>query len=108
MLLQLVEEVSVGLAEAKDCIAGGAIEIGGGLPINTHGGQLGDSYIHGMNGIAKGVRQLRGTSVNQAPDVGHVLVTAGTGVPTSGLILGEKPLRRIANSNITYSLTASH
>ena len=58
------------------------------LPINTHGGQLGEAYIHGMNGIAEGVRQLRGTSVNQVDDVEHVLVTAGTGVPTSGLILG--------------------
>lgn len=67
---------------------GGAIELGGRLPINTHGGQLGEAYIHGMNGIAEGVRQLRGTSVNQVPDVEHVLVTAGTGVPTSGLILG--------------------
>ena len=38
--------------------------------------------------IAEGVRQLRGTSVNPVPDVEHVLVTAGTGVPTSGLILG--------------------
>ncbi|MBB4855749.1 hypothetical protein HNP40_003156, partial [Mycobacteroides chelonae] len=33
--------------------------------------------------------QLRGTSVNQVPNVEHVLVTAGTGVPTSGLILGS-------------------
>lgn len=41
--------------EAKDFIAdGGAIEIGGRLPINTHGGQLGEAYIHGMNGIARG------------------------------------------------------
>ena len=37
---------------------------------------------------AEGLRQLRGTSVNQLPDAAHVLVTAGTGVPTSGLILG--------------------
>ena len=77
-----------GKGEAKDFIADGAIEIGGRLPINTHGGQLGEAYIHGMNGIAEGVRQLRGTSVNQVDDVEHVLVTAGTGVPTSGLILG--------------------
>ena len=69
-------------------IANGAVEVGGRLPINTHGGQLGEAYIHGMNGIAEGVRQLRGTSVNPVPDVEHVLVTAGTGVPTSGLILG--------------------
>lgn len=39
-------------------------------------------------GVAEGVRQLRGTSVNPVPEVEHVLVTAGTGVPTSGLILG--------------------
>ena len=74
--------------EAKDFIKDGNIELGGRLPINTNGGQLGEAYIHGMNGIAEGVRQLRGTSVNPVPDVEHVLVTAGTGVPTSGLILG--------------------
>jgi hypothetical protein len=41
-----------------------------------------------MNGIAEGARLVRGTSVNQVPDVEHVVVTAGTGVPTSGLVLG--------------------
>ena len=87
-LIQLEELGFCGWGEAKDFIADGAIEIGGRLPINTHGGQLGEAYIHGMNGIAEGVRQLRGTSVNPVPDVEHVLVTAGTGVPTSGLILG--------------------
>ena len=34
------------------------------------------------------VRQVRGTAANQVADVENVLVTAGTGVPTSGLILG--------------------
>ena len=87
-LIQLEELGFCGRGEAKDFIADGAIEIGGRLPINTHGGQLGEAYIHGMNGIAEGVRQLRGTSVNPVPNVEHVLVTAGTGVPTSGLILG--------------------
>ncbi|WP_328632915.1 lipid-transfer protein [Streptomyces sp. NBC_00356] len=58
------------------------------LPLNTHGGQLGEAYLHGMNGIAEGVRQVRGTAVNQIPGAATALVTAGTGVPTSGLILG--------------------
>ncbi len=89
VLMQLEELGFCGPGEAKDFIADGAIEIGGNLPLNTHGGQLGEAYIHGMNGIAEAVRQLRGTSVNQVPDAQHVLVTAGTGVPTSGLILGN-------------------
>jgi acetyl-CoA acetyltransferase len=58
------------------------------LPLNTHGGQLGEAYLHGMNGIAEGVRQVRGTAVNQIPGAATALVTAGTGVPTSGLVLG--------------------
>lgn len=73
--------------EAKDFIRDGNIELGGRLPINPHGGQLGEAYIHGMNGIAEAVRQVRGESVNQVPDVHHVLVTAGTGVPTSAAVL---------------------
>jgi acetyl-CoA acetyltransferase len=88
VLMQLEEFGFCGRGEAKEFIAGGGIEIDGHLPVNTHGGQLGEAYIHGMNGIAEAVRQIRGTSVNQVPGVEHVLVTAGTGVPTSGLILG--------------------
>ena len=74
--------------EAKDFIRAGEHARGGKLPINTNGGQLGEAYIHGMNGIAEMVRQVRGTAVNQVANVENVLATAGTGVPTSGLILG--------------------
>ena len=87
VLMQLEELGFCGRGEAKDFIAGGAIELGGRLPLNTHGGQLGEAYIHGMNGIAEAVRQVRGSSVNPVDGAEHVLVTAGTGVPTSGLIL---------------------
>ena len=77
------------LGEAKDFLKGGNIELGGSLPVNTHGGQLGEAYIHGMNGVAEGVRQVRGSAVNQVRNVEHVLVTAGTGVPTSAIVLGK-------------------
>jgi acetyl-CoA acetyltransferase len=87
VLLQLEELGFCERGEARHFISGGAIEIGGRLPLNPHGGQLGEAYIHGMNGIAEAVRQVRGTSVNEVPGDGPVLVTAGTGVPTSGLIL---------------------
>lgn len=88
VLMQLEELGFCGRGEAKDFVReAGALEVGGRLPLNTHGGQLGEAYIHGMNGIAEGVRQLRGSSVNQVSCAEKVLVTAGTGVPTSGLVL---------------------
>ncbi|MFI9050662.1 lipid-transfer protein [Streptomyces sp. NPDC053427] len=83
VLMQLEEFGFCGPGEGADFVAADA------LPLNTHGGQLGEAYLHGMNGIAEAVRQLRGTSVNQVPDAAQVLVTAGTGVPTSGLVLGR-------------------
>ncbi|MEU7907173.1 lipid-transfer protein [Actinoplanes sp. NPDC049118] len=87
VLMQLEELGFCGRGEARHLVADGGIELGGRLPVNPHGGQLGEAYIHGMNGIAEAVRQVRGTAVNQVAGDGPVLVTAGTGVPTSGLIL---------------------
>jgi acetyl-CoA acetyltransferase len=78
-----------GRGEAKDFATVERLSLGGELPINTNGGLLGEAYIHGMNGITEGVRQIRGTSHNQVDNVEHVLVTSGTGVPTSGLILAS-------------------
>ena len=89
VLMQLEELGFCGRGEAKDFATVENLSIGGRLPINTSGGLLGEAYIHGMNGITEAVRQVRGTSCNQVDDVTHVLVTAGTGVPTSGLILGR-------------------
>jgi acetyl-CoA acetyltransferase len=88
VLMQLEELGFCGRGEAKDFATVDNLSLGGGLPINTNGGLLGEAYIHGMNGITEAVRQVRGTSCNQVAGVAHVLVTSGTGVPTSGLILG--------------------
>ncbi|WP_030559807.1 lipid-transfer protein [Streptomyces aureocirculatus] len=81
VLMQLEEFGFCGPGEAAEFVAAER------LPLNTHGGQLGEAYLHGMNGVAEAVRQVRGTAVNQIRDAARVLVTAGTGVPTSGLIL---------------------
>jgi len=89
VLMQLEELGFCGRGEARHFAADGGLEIGGRLPVNTHGGQLGEAYIHGMNGIAEAVRQIRGTAANQLSSVHNVLVTAGTGVPTSGLVLSR-------------------
>ncbi len=87
---QLEELGFCGRGEAKDFATVERLSLGGELPINTNGGLLGEAYIHGMNGITEGVRQVRGTSCNQVDDVEHVLVTSGTGVPTSALILAPR------------------
>jgi acetyl-CoA acetyltransferase len=75
--------------ESAAFVRDGNLELGGRLPCNTHGGQLSEAYIHGMNGVNEGVRLIRGTSLNQPKKNDHVLVTAGVGVPTSGMILGH-------------------
>ena len=89
VLFQLEEFGFCGIGEAKDFIQDGALELGGRLPSNTHGGQLSEAYVHGINGVNEGVRLIRGTSVNQPEKNDCVLVTGGVGVPTSGMVLGK-------------------
>ena len=67
--------------------ADGNLRLGGALPSNTSGGSLSEAYVHGMNLVLEGVRQLRGTSTSQVESCNAVLVTSGNGVPTSSLVL---------------------
>ena len=78
-----------GRGEAKGFVRDGAIARGGRLPVNTNGGQIAEAYIHGMNGIAEAVRQLRGEAANQVKEAENILVSSGSGVPTSAVILGK-------------------
>ncbi len=66
---------------------GGRIELGGALPLLTSGGGLSEAYVHGFNLILEGVRQIRGTSVNQVPNCRATLVTGASGVATSAMVL---------------------
>ncbi len=74
-----------GPGEARDFIKEGHIELGGTIPVNPHGGLLGEAYIHGVNNILEGVRQIRGDAANQVKDARHVLVAGGRG----GMVLGS-------------------
>jgi acetyl-CoA acetyltransferase len=59
----------------------GQLAVGGRLPCNTAGGLLSDGHLSGMNHVAEAVRQIRGTSPNQVPDVQLSMVTGYGGAP---------------------------
>ena len=44
--------------EGGPFVDSGALEMTGSLPINTAGGNLSEEYIHGMNHILEGARQV--------------------------------------------------
>jgi len=88
VLMQIEDYGFCKKGEAADFIGDGSrIQLGGGLPINTAGGNLSEGYIHGFNHVLEGVRQLRGTSSAQVEDANYCLVTGGAPPATSGLIL---------------------
>ncbi len=87
VLLQLEDYGLCGTGEGGAFASSGAIDMGGTVPINTAGGNLSEGYIHGMNHILEGVRQMRGQSTSQVPGAQTCLVTSGTPTITSALIL---------------------
>lgn len=78
--------------ESGPFAAEGNLRPGGAMPTNTHGGNLSEVYLHGMTHVFEASRQLRGTSVNQQPDVETALVVGGSSPAPSGALL----LRRSA------------
>lgn len=64
------------------------LSVSGRLPFNTSGGHLSEGYIHGMNHVLEGVRQIRGTSTNQVDGAEISFVTSAPPPGASTLILG--------------------
>ena len=64
---------------------------GGKLPTNTSGGNLAECYMHGLELNIEAVRQIRGTSTSQVPDVDVSMVVSGPMVtPVSSCIFGSE------------------
>ncbi|HEV7735106.1 MAG TPA: thiolase family protein [Candidatus Binatia bacterium] len=59
----------------------GQLTVGGKLPCNTAGGLLSEGHLSGMNHVAEAVRQVRGTSTTQVPNVSLSMVTGYGGAP---------------------------
>ena len=91
VLLQLEDFGFCARGEGGPFVATGALAWpDGALPTNTHGGSLSEAYIHGLNHVVEGVRQLRGESTCQVDGAEICLVTSARGVPTSALLLGRR------------------
>jgi len=65
---------------------------GGGLPVNTAGGNMAAGFVHGMGLPVEAVRQIRGTSCNQVPGARRSLFIAGPQAQLTGSVLfGSEP-----------------
>jgi len=90
VLLALEDWGFCGHGESGAFVEGGRLRgPDGGLPVNTHGGQLSEAFIHGFNNWNEAVRQLRGTSTCQVPDVELVLVAAASSDPYGAVLLAR-------------------
>jgi acetyl-CoA acetyltransferase len=89
VLMSMVEHGLCAADEAETFCTGGNLEWPNGkLPLNTSGGNLAEAYMHGLELVVEGVRQMRGTSTCQVKDAEICLVAAGPMVaPVSDLLL---------------------
>lgn len=90
VVVQLEQLGVCGLGEGLEVIKKGTTVDSPGLPINTHGGLLSQSYLLGINHMTEAVRQLRGDAgAGQVPgaEVGAVSLSPGSDHVT--LILGR-------------------
>jgi len=92
VLMALVEHGFFRPEEANDFLTLANLTAPAGrLPLNTSGGNLAECYMHGFELVLEAVRQVRGTSSNQAPRHDVALVIGGPMVsPVSDLLLGSR------------------
>jgi len=73
--------------EGGPFVEGGRIEFDGELPVNTHGGNHSEAYIHGLPHVIEAVRQFRGTSSSQIENPQLILSCSSVAQLSAAVIL---------------------
>ena len=73
--------------EGGPFVEGGRIAFDGELPVNTHGGNHSEAYIHGLPHVIEAVRQLRGTSTAQVDGAELILSCSSVAQLSAAVIL---------------------
>jgi acetyl-CoA acetyltransferase len=79
-VIQQIEEMGFcKRGEGGSFVEGGRIELGGELPVNTHGGLLSEAHILGMNHFIEAVVQLRGEAGERQVENAEIGLVTGFG-----------------------------
>lgn len=92
VLMSLVEHDLFKAEEANEFLRlDNLIAPSGKMPLNTSGGNLAECYMHGLELQIEAIRQVRGESTAQVPDVDVSMVCSGPMVtPVSSCIFGSE------------------
>jgi acetyl-CoA acetyltransferase len=92
VVMSLIEHGFCNYANANEVITfDNLVSPFGRLPLNTSGGNLAECYMHGLGLVVEAVRQVRGDSSNQVPNVNVSFVNAGPMVEVaSAAIFGSE------------------
>jgi acetyl-CoA acetyltransferase len=90
----------VGRGEAGPFVEGGdRIRIGGELPMNTAGGNLGEGRVHFSGVILESIQQVRGTAgARQVADCEFAVFTMPMPLHGTGCVVGKEPPHRVRDS----------
>ena len=86
VLRQLEEMGFCDRGEASDFVSGGRIQLGGALPVNTHGGLLSHAHIVGITHVTEAIYQLRGEAGTAQVADAKIGIVTGYGDLSDGSI----------------------